>query len=282
MPTPDQAILLEIPEQPEPKPRPRCGELKLSSVNRQQTKLLHIDVDYLIPSDHKARAIWALVELMDLSQFTEGLRTTKGCAGRTAWDPQLLVSLWVYAYSESITSAREIERMMPWDPALQWMSGLETVNAHTLSDFRVEHKVALDELFAKLLAMLEQGGLVSLEQVMHDGTKIRAQAGADSYRREKHVRERLAEARAVVKEMGDPHAEGAAKSRKQAARERAAGERLKQMEAALAEVAAQQAEKTAPADKEAVRVSLSEPEARRMKHGDNAIAPSYNAQLTTE
>ena len=54
----------------------------------------------------------------------------------------------------------------------------------------MEHKAALDELFAELLALLEQAGLVSLEQVMHDGTKIRAQAGADWFRREKTLRER--------------------------------------------------------------------------------------------
>ena len=279
---PEQPKLLDIPEQPEPKPRPQRGELKLNSVNRQQTRLVSVCLEDLIAVDHKARAIDELVKRMDLSAFTGSLKTTKGCAGRAAWPPALLVSLWVYAYSEGVTSAREIERMMPWEPGMQWLSGLETVNAHTLADFRVEHKVALDELFAQLLAVLEEGGLLDLNQVMHDGTKIRAQAGADSYRRENSLRERLALAREAVKEMGDPHAEGSGKTRKQSAQERAARERLKRMEAAMAEVAAQQAEKTAQADKEAVRVSLSEPEARKMKHGDNAIAPSYNAQLTTE
>ena len=282
MPTDHQAILLEIPEQPEPKPRPRCGELKLTSVNRQQTRLLQIDVDYLIPADHKARAIWTLVEAMGVSQFTEGLRTTKGCAGRAAWDPQLLVSLWVYAYSESMTSAREIERVMEWESGLMWLSGMETVNHHTLSDFRVDHKVALDELFARLLAMLAQEGLVNLEQVAHDGTKIRAQAGMDSFRREKTLRERLAEAREAVKQLGDPQADAPAKSRKQAAQERAARERMKRLEEAAKEMEAVQAEEKEQAEKDKVRVSLTEPQARKMKHGDNAIAPSYNAQISTE
>ena len=171
---------------------------------------------------------------------------------------------------------------MPWEPGMQWLSGLETVNAHTLADFRVEHKAALDELFAQLLALLEEGGLVNLQQVMHDGSKIRAQAGADSFRREKSLRERLADARLAVKQMGDPQAEAPAKDRKRAAQERAARERMKQLEAALEELTALQAEKSKPGEKDGVRVSLSEPEARQMKHGDNAIAPSYNAQITTE
>jgi transposase len=219
---------------------------------------------------------------MDLSQFTEGLRTTKGCAGRTAWNPQLLVSLWVYAYSESMTSAREIERVMEWEPGLMWLSGLEKINHHTLSDFRVEHKAALDELFARLLALLAAEGLVSLEQVAHDGTKIRAQAGVDSFRREKTLRERLAEAREAVKKLGDPQAEAPARTRKQAAQERAARERLERLEAAMQEMAVLQAEEKEQAEKDKVRVSLTEPEARKMKHGDNAMVSSFNAQITTE
>jgi len=282
MPMADQQILVEIPEQAERKAKPQHGELKLKSVNRQQTLMANIYVEDLISADHKARAIEALVMKFDLSQFTESLKTTQGCVGRAAWHPALLVSLWVYAYSEGITSAREIERLMPWEPGMQWLSGMETVNAHTLADFRVEHKSALDELFAELLALLEEGGLVNLEQVMHDGTKIRAQGGGDSFRREKTLRERLADARAAVKEMGEAQGETNAKDRKQAAQQRAARERMKQLESALEELAVLQAEKKEAGEKDKVRVSLSEPQARNMKHGDNAIAPSYNAQITTE
>jgi transposase len=218
---------------------------------------------------------------MDLSRFLEPVRTTAGCAGRAAWHPRLLVSVWVYAYSEGISSAREIERLMEWEPGLQWLGGLVAVNHHTLSDFRVEHKAALDELFAQLLAMLDQAGVVSLEQVMHDGTKIRAQAGRDSFRREKSLRERLERAREAVARMGDPRAEAPARDGKQAARERAARERAERLEDVLQELTALQADKSTK-EKAAVRVSLNEPEARLMKHGDHAIVPSYNAQITTE
>lgn len=282
MPTFDQEVLLAIPEQPERLAKPQRGELKLKSADRSQSMLAHIIVDELIPLDHKARAIWALATHSDLTKFMEPLRTTKGCSGRAAWHPELLVSLWVYAYSEGISSARELERIMSWEPGLQWLGGLETVNAHTLSDFRVEHKAALDDLFAQLLAVLEGEGLVNLEQVMHDGTKIRAQAGADSFRREKSLREHLADARAVVKQLEDPQGEPAVKSRRRAAQQRAAEQRLKRLEAGMKEMAVLQTEKEKEEEKAKVRVSLSEPEARQMKHGDNAIAPSYNAQISTE
>lgn len=278
-----QPVLVDIPEQPpQQKQAEPKGQPKLRTVDRQQTTMVTIYVEDLIPADHKARAIWQFVESMDLSRFSEAFRTSQGCAGRPAWDPRLLVSVWVYAYSEGISSAREIERLMQWEPGLQWLGGLVAVNHHTLSDFRVEHKKALDELFAQLLATLESVGLVNLEQVMHDGTKIRTQAGADSFRREKTLRERLKQAQEVVAQMGDPRSDAPAQDRKRAARERVARERAECLEVALKELTALQEEKKSEEEKAAVRVSLNEPQARLMKHGDNAIAPSYNAQISTE
>jgi transposase len=275
-----QAVLLAIPERVEEQKCAPKGPAKLRTVNREQTMLATIYLEELIPADHKARAIWQLVERLDLSRFREPLRTTQGCAGRPAWDPHLLVSVWVYAYSEGIGSAREVERLLEWEPGLQWLSGLEKVNHHTLSDFRVEHGQALDELFTQVLALLQASGLLSLARVMHDGTKIRAQAGSDTFRREKTLREHLAEARKVVAAMGDPRAEAGERDRGAAARERAARERQQRLDEAVQAwetLAAEQREE----ERKQLRVSETEPEARRMKHGDNAIAPSYNAQLTT-
>ena len=118
------------------------------------------------------------------------------------------------------------------------------MNQHTLSDFRVDHQRALDESFAQLLAMLEKAEVLSLEQVMHDGTKIRALAGADTWRREKTLRERLKQARELVAQMGDPGAAESGNKRKQAAEERALREQAEKLEAAVKEMAALQAEKS--------------------------------------
>jgi transposase len=247
--------------------------------------MLTLEVEALIEADHKARAIWELAGRMDLTMFSSALKTRVGQAGREAWDPQFLVSLWVYAYSEGISSAREIEREMEWEPGFRWLGGREQVSHHTLSDFRLEHQAALDKLFAQLLGLLEHAGCLSLERVMHDGTKIRAQAGVDTFRRERTVKEHLERAQAVVAQMGERQAEdGEAKgrSRRQAAQERAARERQQRVERAYEELQALQQKERSEKDKQAARVSVTEPEARMMKHGDNAIAPSYNAQISTD
>jgi transposase len=238
-----------------------------------------LDVERLIEPEHPARAIWELVGRLKLEGFYAPIRAVEGAAGRTPWDPRLLVSLWVYGYSRGISSAREIARRCTYEPAFQWLCGLGEINHHTLSDFRVDHDASLRELFVQVLGVLSSEGLVSLERVMHDGTRIKACAGADSFRREERLKEHLAAARKQVEAMGDPRQEESA--RKRAAQERALRERQQRLEQALEEVQKVRQAKRSQA-KEQARASQSDPQARIMKQSNGGYAPSYNVQLSTE
>ena len=189
-------------------------------VNRQQLSWRAVDVERLVGDDHAARAIWELVGGLDLRRFYQVIESSAEEGGRPAFDPQLLISLWVYAYSQGIGSAREVARRCEYDPAFQWLAGLQEVNYHTLADFRVEHQEELDDLFTQVLAALSQEGLITLEQVMQDGTKIRAQAGVRSYQGGRAIREHWDRARQRVEQMGDPREEESS-SRSKQARERA-------------------------------------------------------------
>ena len=185
-------------------------------VNRQQMSWRAVEVDKLISEDHRARAIWTLVGRLDLSPFYRAIESSVEEGGRPAFDPQLLISLWVYTYSQGIGSAREVARRCEYAPALQWLTGLQEVNYHTLADFRVEKQQELDELFTQVLAALSKEGLITLEQVMQDGTKIKALASTRSYRQEEAIREHLEKARRRVAEMGDPRNEESSPKAKQA------------------------------------------------------------------
>src|SRR5712671_6532922 len=198
-------------------------------INRQQMSWRAVDVERLIGEDHRARAIWTLVGRLDLQQFYDDIESSAEQGGRPAFDPQLLISLWVYAYSEGIGSAREVARRCAFDPAFQWLTGLEEVNYHTLASFRVEKQQELDELFTQLLGVLSAEGLITLEQVMQDGTKIQALASTRSYQREATIREHLERARQRVAEMGDPQDEES-HPKAQQARARARQEQQKRLE----------------------------------------------------
>jgi len=250
-------------------------------INRQQMSWRAVDVERLIGEDHRARAIWTLVGRLDLKRFYDGIESSVEEGGRPAFDPQLLISLWVYAYSEGIGSAREVARRCEYDPAFQWLTGLEEVNYHTLASFRVERQQELDELFTQLLGVLSAEGLITLEQVMQDGTKIKALASTRSYQREGTIREHLERARQRVVEMGDPRNEEMGPKAKQA-RARARHEQQTRLEKALQELEKLRERKPTEKAPSEARVSTGDPQARVMKQSDGGLALSYNAQISTD
>ena len=266
----------EAPVAPPPSAPPR-----LRWVNRHQFCWHAVDVEKLVGPDHLVRAIWELVGRLDLSRYTRTVKAVEGVAGRSTYDPRLLISLWIYAYSQKIGWAREVTRRCEYDPAFQWLTGMEVVNYHSLADFRVEHAKALDQLFAQLLGVLSSEGLIGLENVVLDGTKVKASASGSSFHREKSLRAHLAAARQRVKAMGDPRQE--ASSPRAAARQRAvAKEKVEKLEQALEEMKKVQAAPQAHVANSEQRVSETDPEARNMKQNDGGYAPSHNVQIATD
>jgi transposase len=274
-PQPEQSQkALETRYQPQRQPR-------LNPVERRQILLRTVDVERLIGEDHPARAIWALLGEMDWEPFSEGIKAVDGRAGRAAFDPQLLASLWIYAYSQGVSSAREISRLCEYPPAYQWLTALEVPNYHTLSDFRIRHKPALDELFTEVLGVLSEADLITLERVMHDGTKIKAWASAKSFRREERLRAHLELARQQVQQMGDPRSEELPE-RVAKARERALKEKQQRLASALEQLEQIRAAKSSPSEQQQARASSTDPDARIMLQSNGGYAPSYNVEISTD
>jgi transposase len=260
------------------KPGMVVGKPRYEVIDREQLCWRRVDVERLIGEEHPARAVWEFVGQLDMSGYREEVRAVEGKAGRPGWDPRLLISLWVYAYSEGVGSGRAIEELCEWEPAYQWLTGARVVNCHTLSDFRVKHEAALHGLFVQVLGLLSADGLITLERVMQDGTKIRANAAADSFRRKDRVQQALEQAREQVAAVGALSEEETSR-RMAKARQRAARERQERLEQALEEFNKLAEEGK---DKEKRRVSTSDPEARVMKQPDGGFAPSYNVEIDTD
>src|SRR5437016_711349 len=164
---------------------------RFSPIDRSQMMIRPVCVDKLVAEDHPVRAIWAMVSQLDMSRFEESVKVVEGGKGRSSSDPRLLAALWIYAYSEGINSAREIARMCIYEPGFQWLTGMKEINYHTLSDFRTWDKDAIDHMFVQVLGVLSAEGLTHLKRVMQDGTKVKAQASRNSFRREETLREHL-------------------------------------------------------------------------------------------
>jgi transposase len=261
------------------KPRP---EPKYVAIDRVQSFWASVDVEDLIPADHRARAIWELLGKLDFSAWEKNIDSREGLAGRACFSPRLLAGIWLYGYSIEIASARALARMMSWEPGLRWLTGCQEINPHTLSDFRVQEKEWLEGLFTNLVAVLRREGLVDLQVVTQDGTKVEAQAGKQSMHRRATIETELAEARQHIQKLDQRAREDEAQDeRRAAAQKRVARERVERLESAMEEMQRRENE-TAASRRETLRVSTSEPEVRKMKHADGSWSPSHNVQVTTD
>jgi transposase len=290
-----KGTLFELPEPEAPKPEGLTSpqQARVLRPVRNQVEWVERDLDASLPEDHPARAIWTFLERLDLSQFYASIKSVLGRAGHPTTDPQVLLALWLYATSEGIGSARQIDRLCKEHDAYRWLCGGVPINYHTLSDFRVAHQEALDNLLTEILASMMHAGLVKLHHVAQDGMKVRASAGSSSFRRESSLERCLADAEqqvaalAAEREQPDP---GRSK-RQEAARQRAARERQRRVEEALRRMpkvhaAKERRKKNQPkAERNKVseaRVSTTDPECRVMKMPDGGFRPAYNLQLATD
>lgn len=265
-----------------PLPIPK-GVPRVQKAERSQMELRPYHLDAILPEDHAARIVWDFVGKLDLSALYNDIRAVEGHAGRPSIDPVILMSLWMYATIDGVGSARALARLCEAHDAYRWICGGVSVNYHTLADFRVGHGKFLDEQLTTSVASLMAEGLVELNRVAQDGVRVRASAGAASFRRKNTLEECLKEAEeqieALKKEVEeDP--DGTNK-RRRAAQERAARERKERVTEALKHV--QEIEKKKKADeKEKARASTTDPEARVMKMADGGFRPAYNCQFAAD
>ena len=287
--------LFELPDQQAPKPQgpTRPQQARVLRPVRNQIEWVSRDLDASLPDDHPARAIWAFLERLDLSQFYASIKSVLGHAGHPTTDPQVLLALWLFATSEGIGSARQIARLCEEHDAYRWLRGGVPINYHTLSDFRVAHQEALDNLLTEILASMMDAGLVTLHHVAQDGMRVRASAGASSFRRESTLQRCLTEAQEQVAQLAAEreHPDPGCNARQEAARQRAAQERQRRVEEALRRMPEVQAAKErrkrsrSKAERDKVpeaRVSTTDPESRVMKMPDGGFRPAYNLEMATD
>lgn len=272
--------------------------VRLRRPERRQVAMVVQCPDDLVSPDHAVRMVWAVVEKLDLSAFSQPIKAREGSAGRDATDPQLLVALWLYACIRGIGSGRELARRCEESAAFRWLCGGVTVNHRLLSDFRSDHGDALDALFTQVIAALVDKGVVKVSRVSQDGVRVRVSAGASSFHREERLQTLLEQAKQHVselrKQLESPAYSAGLSQRQRAARKRAAEEKQQRLEAAIAqlpELKRRQAEVARQAGqgkfgdkvrKRQPRVSTSDAETRRMKMPNGGFNPAVNVQIATD
>jgi transposase len=269
------------------------SQVRLRAVNREQLSFRGESLDQMLPPDHPVRDVWALVGGWDVSGFLTQVKSVPGKAGAPAFDPRVLLTLWIQAILDGYSSARELADLCEHHLIYRWICGDEPVNYHTLADFRSSPEQDVDALLTQVVAAAFAAGIASPVQVAQDGMKVRANAGR--YRRKPKLDEYLSEAKRQVealKERPDDRDGGSGVSRRaQASRERAVTERYERLKQARDELAklteanakraADSRTRAASVDPAKLRVSTTDPEARKMRMSDCGIRSAFNVQFAT-
>jgi transposase len=269
--------------------------VRLREPDRSQVEMIVQSPEELIPPDHQARVIWQVCQAQDWSAFCRPIKARQGVCGRDATSPTLLAALWLYATVRGVGSARELARLCRESKPYQWLCGGVSLNHHTLSDFRVDHADALDGLFTRMIATLVEKKLVKVYRISQDGTRVRACAGAASFRRATRLQQLLQEAQEHVRELraqlADPEKSAGLSAKRKAARLRAARERQQRVEQAikrLPELKKKQeklAKRKSKKEKQRLkepRASTTDAEATVMKMANGGFNPAVNVQFATD
>jgi transposase len=280
----------DLPEQPVAE-TPGRGMPRLRQPERHQLGWQVARIDDLVAHDHPVRAVWAFVQGLDLRALHDAVKAREGVPGQAPPAPELMMALWLWATVDGVGSARQLARLCEQHLAYRWLCGGVSMNYHTLSDFRVAHAAVLDRLLAGGVAALVAQGLVALDVLAQDGLKVRAAAGAGSFRRRERLNKLAAAATARVERLrAELEADPAAGDRRQrAAQQRAAREHEERVKAALDRMNELEAErarrektnKTEVSRQKAPRASTTDAEARAMRLADGGFRPADNMQIVS-
>ena len=146
----------------------------------EQAELLPRHVRDELPPGHLCFLIHELIEAMDLSRFDEAYSEE----GQKAYNPRLMLKLWLYGFAVNVRSTRKLERRVQEDLGFRFLAGRLRPDHKTLSEFLRRHGEAIEPLFTQVLGWARKAGMARLGRVAIDSTRIKANASPDRLRRQ--------------------------------------------------------------------------------------------------
>lgn len=244
--------------------------------DQDQQFLLPPSLNEWVRKDHPARVFSDIISQCEVSGFQEIKHE-----GRPRYDTKMMLKVLLWGYANGIRSSRKIEERLYTDVIFMWLSGLEKPDFRTICLFRKTNLDKLNYLFSQVILLAQGLKLVRLGLIALDGTKVRAHAGIDSFKKVKDWDEELKQAQEQVRQiLSEAEASDLAEDRKYGAEFRGdelpkgleqAEERIKKIEGLMKEIKAKGKDDNQ-------RVSSTDVEASFMHHRNGSI-PAYNGEL---
>ena len=249
---------------------------------REQLVLFSTYLDEVIPQDHTVRLLDEILSRLDWSRWEAAYH---GRLGQPPIHPRVLASVLLYGLLKRIRSSRALEEALDVRMDFRWLAEGRSIDHTTLSEFRRRHTEGLKELFVQIGLVARQLGLLSLEQLAYDGTRLRANNRRHGSRSPSELPKLRQELAAKYAELAERMATADAQEDQtlgQAAPLPAelsdVKRRLAQVDQALAELArVETAEETVPS-----RIPLTDPQSRVTPNKEGGFAPNYTPLATVD
>lgn len=145
------------------------AKLAIKSETSKQNSLFPVYLSDLIPQTHIVRVVDSVVDELSLGKLYE----TYNGGGNSAFSPNTMLKVWVFAYLCNIYSSRKVEQALKENINFMWLSGMTRPDHRTLNMFRGKRlKPHFDDIFTQVVLLLSEQGFVSLKVQYVDGTKL--------------------------------------------------------------------------------------------------------------
>lgn len=162
--------------------------------------LIPLNLEEMVAADHLVRKVDEITNRIDTGILHDQY---KG-GGTSAYHPEMMVKVILYAYSQQIYSSRRIAKALREDINFLWLSRMNQPDFRTINRFRGEIlRETIEVLFTELAEELLDMGLVDFEQLFVDGTKVEANANKYSFVWKKSTEKHKAKLQENVKKMLD-------------------------------------------------------------------------------
>jgi transposase/IS5 family transposase len=168
---------------------------KFLDYNPEQAYLLPPSVHDVLGSGHLCFFLRRVVAKLNLG----ALRNEYGEEGGPAYAPEMLASVWLYAYALGVTSSRRLEQRIREDLAFRYLAGGAAPDHWTLNAFRRRHAKGLNDLFTRVVELARASGLGRLGHVAIDSTRIAANASRNRLDTEQVLRDARARIRREIR-----------------------------------------------------------------------------------
>ncbi|OEJ98655.1 transposase [Flavivirga aquatica] len=141
--------------------------------DRKQTCLFPVSLEDSIEQENSVRSIDQFVDSLDLSELS--FRSVFTENGPPAYNPSVLLKLYIYGYMNRVRSSRQLEKECKRNIEVMWLLEALTPDHNTISNFRKDNAKAIKKVFFATVKIARNFGLIGATLVAGDSTKLRAQ-----------------------------------------------------------------------------------------------------------